>query len=166
MKKPIFLLFFLLATSFLTAQSGEYALGLRGGISAGISAKWYVTPDVDLEALFTARNRGGQLTGLVAFSQPLSATNPQWRWYYGLGAHVGFYQLYASELNDPSELPAGRTTVGRFAMGPDFLVGIEFKPDAVPFSFSIDYKPYLDVLYWKKFYRNLLDAGFSIRYVF
>jgi hypothetical protein len=166
MKKPTILLLFLLSFLGLSAQTGQYALGLRAGISAGISAKWYAKPGVDFEALFTARNRGAQLTGLVEFSQPISATNDQWSWYYGLGAHVGFYQLYVSELNDPGELPVGRTTVGRLAMGPDAIVGIEFKPRAVPFSFSIDYKPYLDVLYWKRFYRNLLDASFSIRYVF
>lgn len=161
-----YLIILLLSTVGLQAQQGEWAVGLRGGISAGVSAKWYATPDVDVEAIASFRNHGAQLTGLVEFSYPLSQTNDQWRYYYGGGMHFGFNEVNVADLRNPENAPAGRQTIGRLAAGPNFVAGIEFKPDAIPFSFSIDYKPYIDFLYWKKMWQNGLDAGVTIRYVF
>ncbi len=167
MKKQLFyLILFFLSSQSLFAQEGSWAVGLRGGISAGVSAKWYATPDVDFEVIASFRNRGAQLTGLAEFNYPLSINNDQWRYYYGGGMHFGFNEVNVADLRNPENVPAGRTTIGRLAAGPNLVAGIEFRPRAIPFTFSIDYKPYLDLLYWKKMWQNGLDAGVTIRYVF
>lgn len=167
MKTQLFyLIIILLSMTGLQAQSGDWAVGLRGGISAGVSAKWYATPDMDFEAIASFRNRGAQLTGLAEFSFPLSQTNDQWTYFYGGGMHFGFNEVDVADLRNPESIPAGRKTIGRLAAGPNFVAGIEFKPRAIPFTFSIDYKPYIDFLYWKKMWQNGLDAGVTIRYVF
>ena len=167
MKKQLFYLtIFLLGVHILPAQSGEWAVGLRGGISAGVSAKWYATAEADVEALATFRNGGAQLTGLLEFHHPLSKSNDQWRYYYGGGMHFGFNEVNVSDLRNPENVPPGRQTIGRLATGPNLVAGIEFSPRAIPFTISVDYKPYIDLLYWQKLYQNVLDASVTIRYVF
>lgn len=163
MKNLLILSMVFFATLSLSAQDGDFSAGLRLGPNGGFTAKWYATEDVDLEAIISLRDKGVQLIGLVEFSQPLGAEENNLRWYYGGGAHVGIQQFTTTQVD--IENPSRRLT-SRPSIGVDAIVGIEYKPPVIPFSFSVDYKPYVDFFYWKRFYRNVSDFSFSIRYVF
>ena len=128
--KKIFvgLLFVFMLVPFAKAQTYSNALGLRGGLSSGITLKHSMGESNALEGILSVRDHGFTLTGLYEFQNPLDDVANLY-WYYGFGAHAGLYDKDASSV--------GTGVI----IGVDGIIGLEYNFDQVPLNIGLDYKP-------------------------
>ena len=88
---------------------------------------------------------GFKVTGLYEIHVPAFQTNELF-WFYGGGGHIG--------SKDPKNIN----------IGVDGVVGLEWVVREIPFSFSMDLKPSLELI--DDIDLSVFQAGLSIRYVF
>lgn len=162
MKTQTKLLIALIFTAFcfgsnteVKAQNYDQALGLRGGYSGGITYKNTLGGHRAFEGILSTRYRGVKFTGLYQIHKPAFRTK-NFHWYYGAGAHVGFYdnRYY---FGPDGEVYRGPVT----SVGIDGILGLEYQIPEIPFLVSIDVKPFWDIIYPGPSY---WDAGLSLRY--
>ncbi|OFX68538.1 MAG: hypothetical protein A2X12_01330 [Bacteroidetes bacterium GWE2_29_8] len=160
MKKFLFFLITLVIINNTYSQDYKSGIGVRAGYSNGISFKSFISNKNALEFFATNRYGGFALTGMYLFQD--QSVNPfdveDLSFYYGLGAHVGYYdkdRYYSFNyiVNDQV-----------FNLGVDCVFGAEYKVPTVPITLSIDVKPFIDFIGNVRFLP--LDFGISIRYVF
>jgi hypothetical protein len=85
----VFALFFLMGTA-VTAQDYNTGIGVRGGLSNGLTVKHFIGNNVAIEGLLTSRWDGFNITGLYEIHAYEAFDVPRLNWYYGAGAHIGF----------------------------------------------------------------------------
>ncbi|MBC8343671.1 MAG: hypothetical protein H8E61_06790, partial [Bacteroidetes bacterium] len=83
--------------------------------------------------------------------------------------HVGYYResfarlLIDNQGNEYEELDNRHFP----AIGFDGIVGLEYKFLILPFSASVDYKPYINLFGpYRILSKGLFDIGFSFKYIF
>ncbi|MFK7969271.1 MAG: hypothetical protein AB8F95_02840 [Bacteroidia bacterium] len=140
------------------SQNG-LSLGLRAGLTPGFTARWQATETLHGEALWSFRQGGTQLTGLVSREIPLNGSDLHI--YYGGGGHLGYYRDRPT-TNDEG-VPFRKN---HLAFGIDLVAGVAYDIPATPLTIAIDYKPYVDLFYWKNLTRNLGDVGIALRWRF
>jgi len=155
MKRTLFAIL-LMVSVFFTSQGQVYdnAIGLRGGVFSGISFKHFIGQNTALEGILDSRWHGFQLVGLMEYHQDIR--NPEGlRWFYGYGAHLGFYQgRYISWADDQNYT----------IIGIDGIIGLEFVFREIPVSLSVDWKPYFDLFGHSGFGGD--GGALSVRYTF
>ncbi len=113
-----------------SAQDYRLALGVRLSnnvptINNSITGKYFVTDRNAIEGFFSFGSRFG-IGGLLEFHRPFSTTEGL-SWFFGGGAYVGW------EDSDTY-------------LGPQGVIGLDYKFPSVPVNLSIDWKPELDIL--------------------
>jgi membrane-bound acyltransferase YfiQ involved in biofilm formation len=156
MKKFIVLAFIIFSAISTQAQNEDYnnAIGLRGGMSLGVSFKHFFTNNTAIEAIVHSRWKGFEVVGLMEHHNEFLGQNGL-KWYFGYGAHVGLYdnRVLDSVNNDAV-----------IVLGADGIVGIEFVIPNSPIAISADWKPYFNLIGYTGLY---IDGGaISVRYVF
>ncbi|MEZ4685720.1 MAG: hypothetical protein R3B47_06535 [Bacteroidia bacterium] len=157
MKRVILLLFSL--TPLLLLAQNNLSLGLRAGLTPGFTARWQASETLDGELLWSFRQGGTQLTGMVSREIPISAGDLHV--YYGGGGHLGYYRDRVTV--DENDVPFRKT---HLSVGIDLLGGVAYDIPQTPLTIAVDYKPYVDLFYWKNFSRNLGDVGISLSWRF
>jgi hypothetical protein len=156
--KTILLALILIASSLVKAQSYQSAVGVRiGGLSDGITLKHFISHSSALEGILSFGNRTFILTGLYEMNTPVDHSR-LFFFYYGIGAHVGFFQdggYYYYHNN----LIYSRESV----FGIDAIIGLGYKFKTVPINIGMDFKPFVDFNNGSKMF---FDGGLSIRYTF
>ncbi len=156
MKKIISIIFVLILTASLgMAQGYNTAIGIRGGLSNGLTIKHFINHDTALEGLVSSRWGGFSITGLYQKYQPaLELEN--FYWYYGFGGHIGFWEGknvgWADDENDYT------------VIGIDGIIGLEYNFEEIPFNISVDWKPAFNFSGYSGFWGD--EAALSLRYVF
>lgn len=157
--KIIFLLLFLLITSSVVkSQSYQSAVGVRvGGLSNGITLQHFISHSSALEGILSIGNRTFIVTGLYELQTPVDHSQ-LFYFYYGVGAHVGFFQdggyyYYHNNLIYTREA----------VLGIDGIVGLSYKFKTAPINVGMDFKPFVDFNNGSELY---FDGGLSIRYTF
>jgi hypothetical protein len=149
-------IFFLMFTWNAVPASGQLyntGVGARLGFFNGITVKHFLQEGHALEGILSTRWNGLIITGLYEIQRPFTdVTNLEW--YYGGGAHVGFWQegRYRSDLEASS------------VFGLDLILGVEYTIDEVPFSVSLDWKPGFNILGDNRWWGD--GVALSIRYTF
>ncbi|WP_143959599.1 hypothetical protein [Litoribacter populi] len=140
------------------AQDYNTGIGLRAGNSAGVTIKHFLSNDVAFEGLIHSRWRGMMLTGLLEVHRNIPEARGL-RWYYGAGAHVGFFNAADRRYRGWGDPDRSYTVVGI-----DGILGLEYTFVEIPLNLSFDWKPAFDVIG----YQRLWADGFalSVRYVF
>ncbi len=151
--KKIFLgvLFVLAMAPFTYSQSYSNAIGLRGGLSNGITFKHSMSESNALEGILSVRDYGFTVTGLYEFQKPLAEVENLY-WYYGFGAHLGLYD------EDQSSLNTG------LILGADGIIGMEYNFSEIPINISLDYKPGFNLIGYTGFVGD--EFALSLRYTF
>jgi len=129
----------------LTAQPYEHSLGIRAGYSSGITYKGFFRhrmKSLEADALY---NRHGLNVSVLYGIHFEPFRSRQWLIYAGGGLFGGNWE--------------NRLSVGVSAVG-----GIEYVVRDLPLSFSIDWKPMVNV--YRVFEADPLDFGVSFRYRF
>jgi hypothetical protein len=140
-------IFIILGTQFpVLSQQYDHSIGLRLGGSSGFTARWQFTEYIGLVEM--------QRPGLAEFGDGLF-------WYYGVGAHIGYYSGYRHYDSDHR-----RRHGGGLALGPDAIIGVVYYLENLPLSVSLDYKPYIDILRFRHFFDGFDDFALSVRYIF
>jgi len=158
MKRILFVLG-LAAVLSLSASAQQYnkAIGLRGGLYNGITYKQALSSSSYLEGIASFRWGGFMVTGLYEIVKPLDANTPALDWYYGFGAHVGFY-------DDTRNGPWDEGDFDGPMIGADGIIGIEYTFREVPINLSLDWKPAINLFGYDHFWND--NVAFSIRYTF
>jgi hypothetical protein len=133
----------------VNAQDYKTGIGLRGGYYNGLTIKHFISSKAALEGLVYFRWAGAAVTGLYEIHNQAFKVE-RLNWYYGGGAHVGFYG---------SNYGGGSGTF----LGLDGILGLEYNIKDIPINLSLDWKPAFDFGY-SHFFGD--GAAFSIRYIF
>jgi hypothetical protein len=156
MKKIV--LTFLIAFSIIAinyAQDYNTGIGLRGGFESGITLKHFISEKSALEGIVATRWRGVEFTGLYEIHNQAFHVE-RLNWYFGFGAHVGFWNGNYAGWGTPGNHYA--------VLGIDGILGMEYNLREIPVNIGIDWKPALNVLGYQGFW---VDGGaVSIRYIF
>jgi hypothetical protein len=119
-------------------------IGLRGGLASGLTVKHFIREGAALEGIISPAYKGSFIiTGLYEIHAPAFSVSGL-QWYYGAGAHIGFY---------PGGVP----------IGIDGILGIEYKIFEIPFVVGLDIKPAIHLNYFSASY---FDGALSLRYAF
>lgn len=135
--KRIILLFAVLvaATTVSLAQRGmlDNAVGLRMGLGSGVTFQHFTNNRNAFEAIAYQRFGAANLTILAEAHEQMFDVKGL-RYFYGAGAHVWVY-------NKNSILQDNILRENSYALGVDAIVGIAYYLRTFPVSFSVDWKP-------------------------
>lgn len=162
------LVFFLLFGQGLMAQYMKHAIGVRGGVSNGVSYQFFYQEDRAAGALLSFRDNGLQLTAMLICMEPLRLHGAdQFFVYYGAGLHAGFTrnQSFLWYLGGRNEGEDPHTSM-RPVIGADGVLGIEYQIYTIPISFAVDYKPFFELFGHRIFRLSMGDLAFTLKYRF
>ena len=162
------LIFILFLSSTLSAQFMRNAVGLRGGLSSGITYQFFYNEERDVKALMSFRNNGLQITGLIEQYTPVAMKfGDHFYAYYGFGAHLGYVRTPSDRWLGYNNYPPDYDYHNsRFILGGDGILGAEYRVFAVPFTFGIDYKPFFELFGFDIFRLAMGDFALTIKYNF
>ena len=149
----IVVLFCLVALSY--SQDYRTGVGLRAGFANGLTIKHFIGERSAAEFLFASRWHGLEITGLYEIHHnafEISRLN----WYYGIGAHVGFW--------NGNYTPWGTNGNSYTVIGIDGILGIEYNFGELPFNLGIDWKPAFNVVGYTGFWGD--GGAISLRYIY
>ena len=140
-----------------TSQNYNSAIGVRGGSLNGLTFKHFLGSNAAFEGILATRWRGFHVTGLYE-KHATAFNNEQFQWYYGAGAHVGFYDGYKNHpyFHDDDH------NKDYVVIGIDGILGLEYAIEAIPISIGIDRKPEFNIVGYSGFWFG--DGGIAIRY--
>lgn len=141
--------------TFASAQDYNTGIGLRGGLSQGITLKHFLGESAAVEGLLSTRWGGFDVTGLYELHNQAFDVD-RLRWYYGFGGHIGFW--------DGDNVTWGTTNTSYTVIGIDGIIGIEYSFTEAPINVGIDWKPAFNLVGNSKFWGD--GGGISIRYIF
>ena len=123
-----------------TAQSQDYktGIGMRFGLSNGITARHNLNNNNAIEGILTFRWYGFNVTGLYQWQYDDAFKVDHLNWYFGGGGNVGIAQDEYYH-NDKSE------TGSSLLLGVDGMIGIEYNFNEVPLNLSLDWKPIINI---------------------
>ncbi len=151
MKKIILVLGVLLLFAGATsAQDYKTGIGVRLGWDQGLTIKHFISGKSALEGIVSFRWGGLDLTGLYEVHNDIQGLD-RLRWFFGGGAHVGFYG---------SNYAGGAVT----AIGVAGILGLEYSFSEIPINLSLDWKPVFDIVGYSHFFAD--GGALSIRYIF
>jgi hypothetical protein len=148
-------------TTFLlisaNAQDYNTGIGLRAGLTNGLTIKHFVSQRHAVEGLFATRWRGFEITGLYEVHNTAFDVD-RLNWYYGIGAHIGFWN------GDYTHKYWGDENVNYTVIGIDGIIGIEYNFKEIPINLGLDWKPAFNLSGYTGFWGD--GGAFSIRYIF
>lgn len=139
------------------AQDYKTGIGLRAGYPAGLTVKHFLNRTAALEGLLSTRWGGFVVTGLFEAQKPLADVK-RLNWYYGFGAHVGFWNgnYRYNYWGDPG---TAYTIVGI-----DGILGLEYNFKEIPINIGLDWKPAFNLTGFTGWWGD--NGALSIRYIF
>lgn len=164
----------------LAAQQYKMAGGFRIGDSEGVAIKAFLNEQHAAEFLWTFRNTGMQWTGLFEFHAPALVERTEgFYWYYGFGPHIGYNQGLGCHgdciTQDTTQAPGGAIIIREsynsskqnyFAMGMNFIMGLEYRFISLPLTVGLEYKPLIEFFNRSQFNNQFNDFAISVKYTF
>jgi hypothetical protein len=169
MKKIALLLFILMFTASIYAQVYEKQVGLRLGVTSGISGKIIKNDRTAIEGVLGFRDGGIQIYGLVESYHPLIKTNTtHWMIYFGGGAHLGYINGYnrVRRWSNTNGYYYEEQRVAGMVLGADAVIGTDYTFNRIPITLSLEFKPYLELQDFRAMKVNFWDVGLGIKYSF
>lgn len=141
--------------TYSNAQDYNTGIGLRGGLSNGITIKHFIGEKSAIEGILTSRWQGFNITGLYEIHNQAFGVN-RLNWYYGVGGHIGFWNgnnvKWSDDDNDYT------------IVGVDGILGLEYSFNEIPINLSVDWKPAFNIIGYSGFWGD--EGAISIRYIF
>jgi len=145
-----------ITVAFACAQDYKTGIGLRGGLSNGLTVKHFIKENTALEGILSTRWSGFNITGLYEINNRGAFDVNRLNWYYGAGAHIGFWDSDASWAAEDH----GAYTV----IGIDGILGIEYNFEAIPLNLSLDWKPAINLIGYTQSWFD--EVALSLRFIF
>jgi len=148
----------------MTEQPYSTAIGLRAGGTSGVTLKHFFGASSAGEAIFSFWPNSFGVTGLYEHYTPTGLEGMNW--YYGGGAHfaVATGKVYRGFDGNRYYVYRDDAYPG-FGVGLDGIVGAEYKIPRIPFAFSLDVKPFMELSNAGTFFMAL-DPGFQVKFTF
>lgn len=144
-------------TISLSGFSQDYlnSVGVRGGLSSGLTFKRFLSTTDAAEGILTMRWGGFNVTGLYErHTDPFDVDRLYF--VYGAGAHIGFWDGdYNPWFDDNNSYTV---------LGIDGIVGLEYVLREIPFNVSLDWKPGFNLIGSTNFWGD--ELALSFRYIF
>lgn len=169
MKKVALTILFIAFSITGFSQVFEKQVGLRLGVTPGITGKIIKNDKTAIEGVLGFREGGLQLYGLVESYHPIIKTNTQrWMMYFGGGGHIGYINGYnrVRRWSNTSGYYYEEQRIAGMVIGLDGVIGTEYTFPKVPITLSIEFKPFFEFQDFRNFYVNFWDFGFGIKYSF
>jgi len=150
------------------AQQYQQYLGLRGGESSGLTYKLFKNPVKALETTLAFRDGGIQAVALIETYKPVyMKKSDRFYTYTGVGAHIGYTSIDRDKLRFNPIFNRGYFNRS-FApvIGLDVIAGVEYRFRNAPWIIAADFKPFFELFGSNYFAINVIDFGFSIKYIF
>ena len=159
-KKAIVAVFSLMVMAVGTdaiAQDYQTGVGLRAGVSNGLTVKHFLSNRAAIEGMLHTRWKGLLITGLYEVHQDIQEF-PGLRWFYGGGAHIGTW-------NGNKGHPSWRQNHNGYTVfGLDGIIGLDYSFDNAPINLTLDYKPAINFSNVTGFWGD--GVALSIRFIF
>lgn len=139
----------------LNAQEYKTSLGLRAGVPYGLTIKHFPGKSNAIEGILAIRWQGFIATALFE-NEHWTGQYPGFNWFWGLGAHVGFW--------DAGNNPNLNQTYYGSVIGVDGILGLEYTFDEIPLNLSLDLLPTVNLIGSTGW--GGINGALSIRYVF
>lgn len=152
-KRNILILFAVLGTALMSAQTNEKAIGVRFGTGGEITYQHPLSETNRLELDLGSTSHSLGITGIYHWVNDLSNWTEGMYWYLGPGAAVGF----------SNTIPSGTTS--RFMLGVAGQIGLEYKFE-FPLQLTLDYRPVYYIIQPKGAGGSYGDICLSARYRF
>lgn len=163
--KYLALIILLFLTVSLKGQEYFRAVGVRGGLTAGITYRQFLDPELAYEGIASFRRGGLQFTVLRQHFEPvLWRISDEFFLTYGYGGHMGFsytntYKYFFKEYYYSEK---------KFSplVGIDGYLGFEYHFPSIPVQIGIDLKPFFEFNLMEFFNMSIWDAAFTLKYNF
>ncbi len=164
--KKIFLPILLAICLSSQSQYSGREVGIRGGITSGITYRQYLEDNFSYEGLLSFRQYGLQFTLLRQIhEQALFDVSDNLYMVYGYGAHAGFF--YDSEyklfMYNRVYYPERRFSP---VIGIDGFGALEYRLSSFPLTIALDYKPFFEISAYQFFKISIWDIAFAVKYRF
>ena len=136
------------------AQDYNTGIGLRVGSGTGFTIKHFMNDRSAIEGMLLTRWHGFDITGLYE-KHAMAFDTDRLQWFYGFGAHLGFYNGDNTEWGEP-----GSTYT---VLGVDGIIGIEYSFPEAPINIGLDMKPALNLIGYTGLW---VEFVLSVRYIF
>ena len=148
----------------LATNSSSYstAIGVRGGETSGLTIKHFMSDQNALEGIIGFWYHGFTATLLYERHSPAFSASGL-NWYYGLGGHGTIYGN--SRYYYHGRERAYYYSHGSVGLGFDGIFGLEYKIPKAPIAFSLDVKPYVEIISTGGVWTSL-DPGLGIKVAF
>lgn len=157
MKKIVLALTLIISMTALSyAQDYQTAVGIRGGLSNGITAKKFLGDKSAVEGILSTRWSGFNITGLYEIHSDNAFDVERLNWYYGVGGHIGFW--------NGTYTTWGTAGTSYTVIGIDGIIGMEYNFMEIPINISLDWKPALNLVGNREFWPD--GGAASVRYYF
>lgn len=162
--KHLIFLFLLVLPGLAMAQYSEEAIGIRGGVTAGVEYRFYTDNNISYKFLLGTRDNGLRLHAMKEFHQyELFNFTDQLVFYYGFGVHLGYQRWDKYYVSYNSSWTEEKTAL---VAGADALAGVEYQFYSAPVSIGMEVKPYVDVFGRDVFDVTFFDMAFTVKYFF
>lgn len=166
MKRLCFIILFSIITLVIYSQEYMQALGVRGGITSGLTYKKFLNQMKSMEAILSFKNRGMQVTALRQLHElTLFEFSDKFYFMKGYGIHGGYYYKEPSAFLKFKYFDTENRIFSPI-FGLDGYLGLEYRFDNVPLVIGLDYKPFFEFSIIKPFDMNIWDTAFYLKYVF
>ena len=159
MKKILILAILSLSCLGVRAQDYNWAIGVRcGGNDSGVTIKHILSDYNALELTYNFQYprdrmlRASVLSLLYEWNQPVF--DDGFLFYYGFGAHIGAATMSKEDSDN----------YGSMVLGAAGVVGLEYQLYSAPIAFSLDYRPFINVLPQVRGFIG--NVGLGIKFVF
>ena len=143
MKKFLVMAALMVAALSVSAQDYNWAVGVRGGLFNGITAKKTLGENA-LEAGVALYSQAVSIDVVYEWQEPVIGEG--FHLYYGAGAYANIWGGY-------------------FGLGAEGVVGLEYRiPIDFPLAVSLDYRPLLCII--GDFRADFVNFSFGVKYCF
>lgn len=154
MKKILFIIILIAGFQHVDAQPYRSSVGLRAGVSPGVTFKGFMSGNEALEGILSTRFDGVNITVLYEWHAPLGEV-PNFFWYFGGGGHIGSWKS-DRYVKDP-------LVDSYFVLGVDGILGMEYTFEEIPLNLSLDWKPAFNLIEYSYFVYD--ELALSARYI-
>ncbi len=167
MKKLILTILFLISINlFSFTQYSNRDIGIRGGITSGITYRQYLRDNFSYEGILSFRQDGLQFTLLrQVHEEAFFEFADNFYLVYGYGAHVGFFYDHQYNLFFFNRVSYPERRFSPVA-GIDGYGALEYRLSSIPLSFAMDYKPFFEISAYQYFKISVWDLALAVKYRF
>lgn len=136
-----------------------HGIGASYGLNYGLSYKHFFAEEDAIEVTLASRWKGGFITGLYKKCIAPDGPGTAFRWVFGGGPRVGFY----NGKNYKDYLGLNRDEKTYTLVGIAGTIGFEVFMVKLPFTLGLEYRPFFDLIGKDD---SFIDGVVSARFVF